>query len=75
MKLIDRVEKSANEQSYLGLYLTVRTTTILHSHDIYTIEQLAQTDELDLLKMPGFGGRCLRECLDLVEFFLIEGKL
>jgi DNA-directed RNA polymerase alpha subunit len=75
MKLIDRVKKPANEQTELSLYLTVRTANILHSKGIDTIEQLAQADEIDLLKTPNFGKRCLGECLDLVQRFVDEGRL
>jgi DNA-directed RNA polymerase alpha subunit len=75
MKLIDRVKKPANEQTELSLYLTVRTANILHSLGIDNIEQLAQADELELLKTPNFGKRCLGECLELLQRFVNEGKL
>lgn len=75
MKLIDRVKKPADQQNELSAFLTVRTAMILQHAGIETIEQLANADESDLLKLDNFGKRCLAECLDLVQKFVDDGKL
>lgn len=46
------------------LYMTVRTTNCLKAEGIKTIYDLIQWSEINLLKIPNFGRKSLREIVD-----------
>jgi DNA-directed RNA polymerase alpha subunit len=64
MKLKDRLN---HVESELRPLLTVRCFNLLVAAGITTLEQLANADDIELLKIPTFGKRQLTECMDCLE--------
>ena len=61
---VDRIDQSNRQQSIRELDMTVRTTNCLLAENIYTVGELCNCTESDLLKTPNFGKRCLQEVKD-----------
>jgi DNA-directed RNA polymerase alpha subunit len=64
MRLKDKI---SSVESELKPLLTVRCFNILAGVGITTLEQLANADDIELLRIPTFGKRQLAECLDCLK--------
>lgn len=69
MKLIDRIKI---QESELKKFMTVRTCNLLAGIDVFSLEQLANCDDVELMKIPTFGKKNLQECLDVLRDQYVE---